>query len=94
MQSSGYHAAAVEHHQVARFQIFGEAAERAMFDGISGPMAIQDQQPRGVTGFGWGLGDQLRRQVIVEIAGAESHTGRNQCATGRPRRRERPAECC
>ncbi len=52
--------------QVAGPQIVADVAKEAVLDLACG--AVDDHQPRGVAGLDRRLGDQLRGEVVVEIA--------------------------
>ena len=67
VQPGGDDAAAVEHHQVAGTQVIGEVAEPAVLDAAVGPVAMKRQQPGRVARFGRRLGDQLERQMVIEV---------------------------
>jgi hypothetical protein len=67
MQPRRDHPAVVAHQQVARPQVLADVSEGAVLKLSGAP--VHDQQAGGIAGFDRGLGDQLKGQVIIEVAG-------------------------
>ena len=67
MKPCGNDARVVDHGQVS-LELFGQLGERPV-SGDAGA-AVEDEQPGGVAPIGWSLGDELRRQLVVEVGGS------------------------